>query len=134
MTDALTVLVVEDDPHTLVVISALLTRLGMRFKRNTTGEGVLSQIDAMQPHPDVVLLDWNMSAGAALARQIAGAPGCASTAVVAMVEDDAQRAQVRSAGLPCLMRPLPQRELGAVLQHAVESKRNPGPPSDSAAP
>ena len=53
-------LVVENDAHTLVAISSILRDLGIRFKRNTTGENVVEQIRAMNPRPDFILLDTDL--------------------------------------------------------------------------
>lgn len=56
-------LVVEDDAHNLIVISALLKEIGLRYKRNTTGANVVSQVNEMYPRPAIVLLDLDLPDG-----------------------------------------------------------------------
>jgi CheY-like chemotaxis protein len=53
-------LVVEDDALNLVAITNLLKELNIQYKRNTTGMDVLQQARAMQPLPDVILLDMDL--------------------------------------------------------------------------
>jgi CheY-like chemotaxis protein len=53
-------LVIEDDAHSLDVISKILRDQGIEFKRNTTGANVLQQLHKMQPQPDFILLDIDL--------------------------------------------------------------------------
>lgn len=59
------VLVVEDDARSLLVIASLLKSLEIEYKRNTTGSGVLEQIENLQP--SCILLDLDLPEGDALA-------------------------------------------------------------------
>jgi CheY-like chemotaxis protein len=52
--------IVEDDAHSLIAISSILRELGITYKRNTTGAGVVQQLLSMQPCPDFILLDLSL--------------------------------------------------------------------------
>lgn len=63
MFNSLWTLVVEDDAHSLIAISVILRELGIDFKRNTTGSGVVQQIEEMNPKPGFVLLNLSLPDG-----------------------------------------------------------------------
>lgn len=53
-------LVVEDDAHDLFAVTRLLQGLQIAYKRNTTGRDVAEKARAMQPRPDIILLDMDL--------------------------------------------------------------------------
>jgi CheY-like chemotaxis protein len=81
------VLVVEDNARSLMTISSLLKALGIHFKRNTTGAGVVEQVLELQPN--LVLLNTDLPDGdpCAICRAIRQHTCIAHTPVVAMADD-----------------------------------------------
>jgi len=61
MVDNRLALVVEDDALNILAITSLLTKMGIRYKRNTTGAHVTQQ--ARDLLPDFILLDMDLPAG-----------------------------------------------------------------------
>ncbi len=60
MSSTIWALVVEDDAHQLMVLSAILNNMGFSFKRNTTGNNVREQAQAMSPTPDFIILELDL--------------------------------------------------------------------------
>lgn len=56
----LSALVVEDDAGGMAIIGVMLGHLGIESYINTTGEGVVPMALAMNPLPDIILLDLNL--------------------------------------------------------------------------
>lgn len=56
-----TALIIEDDAHCLMALGSLLNGLCIRYKRNTTGAGVMQQARRLQP--DFILLDMDLPDG-----------------------------------------------------------------------
>jgi CheY-like chemotaxis protein len=61
MTNNKLALVIEDDALNLLAITSLLTKMQIRYKRNTTGAQVIQQARDLQP--DFILLDMDLPAG-----------------------------------------------------------------------
>jgi CheY-like chemotaxis protein len=80
-------LVVEDDALSLLAIAALLKGMGIYFKRNTTGAGVVQQVTTMQP--SFVLLDVDLPDGdpAAICHAIRNDPRTAHIPVIAIANE-----------------------------------------------
>lgn len=120
-------LVVEDDAHSLVAIAAILRELGIQYKRNTTGAGVLRQIRAMQPPPNLVFLDLDLPGGDSLAicQAIRVQPDLGNIPIIAIGPASmvAYRGQLMAAGFTGLIvKPLPRVHFPALLQTALEGK------------
>jgi two-component system cell cycle response regulator DivK len=118
-------LVVEADPHNLIAIGNILSELGVSFKRNTTGKNVASQVRAMQPKPDFILLAMELPEGDALAicREIQADPELAAVPVVAISEESVSGLfqQLKAAGFAGYIRkPLPRRQLGEMLRRMLK--------------
>ena len=126
-------LVVEADAHSLIAIGAILRDLGVHFKRNTTGSGVVEQALQMQPKPAFVLLDLNLPHGDAF--QIMAAfrshPTLSSIPVLAIAEDNTRSlaSSTRNAGFSGLLtKPLPRRNLGTLLKRMINGEQIWQPP------
>jgi CheY-like chemotaxis protein len=120
-------LVVEDDAHSLVAISSILRDLGIRFKRNTTGANVVSQLRAMTPLPDFILIDTDLSGGDAfvILRQMQATGETAAIPVIGFgaAQEFAARQRARSAGFAAyLPKPLPRRQLGNLLARILDGE------------
>jgi CheY-like chemotaxis protein len=120
-------LVIEDDAHSLVAISAILRDLGIRFKRNTTGTNVAEQLRGMNPPPDFILLDIDLSSGSAFAvlRRIKHIAAASGIPVIGFgVEQEfATRQRVQREGFAAyLPKPLPRRQFGDLLQRILNGE------------
>lgn len=58
-----TLLVVDGDAHSLLAICSLLSRMGIRYKRNTNGVRVVHQVRQMSPRPDGILMSASLPEG-----------------------------------------------------------------------
>lgn len=121
-------LVVEDDAHSLVVISSILRDLGIQFKRNTTGTKVPEQSRSMNPRPDFILLDIDLCNGDAFAikLRLQSEPMVRSIPVIAMssLEDFPTRQRIRHAGFAGLVcKPLPRRQFGEMMQRVLSGEQ-----------
>ncbi|MDZ4766168.1 MAG: response regulator [Chloroflexota bacterium] len=67
MTEKMFVLVVESDAICLLAMSSALDALGVRCKRNTSGARVIEQVRAMNPRPQIILIDLDLPQGDPLA-------------------------------------------------------------------
>lgn len=83
-------LVVEDNALHLVAVTTLLKELNISYKRNTTGIDVAQQARAMQPLPDLILLDMDLpySDSVAICQSIQSVPALKQIPVVAMGGDE----------------------------------------------
>ena len=54
------VFVIEDDARNLLVVSALLDRMAVDYRRNTSGARAVQQVHNMQPRPKMILLDMDL--------------------------------------------------------------------------
>lgn len=88
------VLVIEDDAHDLYVITAMLRKMGVTIKRNTTGAHVLEQARDLQPH--LILLDLDLPEAEALdvRRALAADERLQGVPVVALLGQDTQHLPV----------------------------------------
>lgn len=112
-------LVVEDDAHSLIAISAILKELGIQYKRNTTGAHVLEQVRQMYPKPDFVLLDTDLPEGDPLVicQSIHDDERLAQIPVIAMCRDENRlRPFERTCYAGILPKPLPRKHAGKMLQ------------------
>jgi CheY-like chemotaxis protein len=110
---ATTAYIVEDDAHSLLAISSLLDELGIHYKRNTTGAGVVQQIGAMAPKPDFVLLDLDLPDGDAFAicATLTSEPG-SHIPIIALTDrcTDDLKGRMQASGFAGLVhKPLPRR-------------------------
>lgn len=119
MVEGICALVVEDDAHSLVSISAILREYGIHFKRNTTGASVVQQARTLHPH--FILLDLNLPEGDPylIIQALRADPALADIPVIA-IADSAQAEliqQAQKAGFAgFLAKPLPRRQFGGYLQ------------------
>lgn len=125
------ILVVESDPLNLAALSALLRELKIPFKRNTNGDGVLEQVQQMQPRPDVVLMSLELPENDALA--IASAlrtdPGLNNVRIVAIGSGKPPSAALEGAGFDgFIATPLPRRQFSALLSRLINGERVFPPP------
>lgn len=54
------VFVIEDDARNLVILSGLLDRMDVDYRRNTSGAQAVQQVHSMQPRPQMILLDMDL--------------------------------------------------------------------------
>lgn len=118
-------LVVEADPHNLVVITSLLKELGVLYKRNTTGTNVIPQLRAMQPRPDFILIAMELPEGDpfAICQSIQQDTALAKIPVIALSSQSPQKLydQLRAAGFSGLIgKPLPRKQFGGMLRHILD--------------
>lgn len=115
-------LLVESDPHNLIAVSSLLRELKLRFKRNTTGGGVITQMRQMEPRPDLVLMALDLAEGNALeiATAIKADPVLARVRLIAIGPDDPAPCQLETAGFDgFIATPLPRRHFSALLKRLM---------------
>lgn len=60
MSSTIWALIVEDDAHQLMVLSAILKSMGILCKRNTTGNNVREQARTMASVPDFIILELDL--------------------------------------------------------------------------
>lgn len=116
----ITALIVEANAHDLITLSGLLTDLGVRYKRNTTGANVLSQLDAMQPPPAFIFLNVSLPHGDsfAICRAIHAERAMSSIPVIAVGGDELHRQtrRLKNAGFAgVITKPFPRKTLGETL-------------------
>jgi len=114
-------LVVENDAHSLVAISSILRDLGIHYKRNTTGENVTGQMQAMNPRPDFVLLDIDLPYNEAfvinLNIQADAMLRTIPVMAVGSVIDFAARQRLQHDGFATfILKPLPRRQFGDLVE------------------
>ncbi len=121
-------LVIEDDAHSLVAVSSILRDLGIRFKRNTTGADVLEQVRAMNPLPNVILLNIDLAHADAFGIQqhLRGDSTAGDIPVIALVssEDSSTRKRVQREGFAGLtVKPLPRRRFADLLDRVLAGEQ-----------
>ena len=117
-------LVVEDDAHSLVAITSILSELDIRFKRNTTGANVTEQMRAMNPPPDFVLLNIDLPNGSAFTinQTIQADQTVRNIPIIALgsVEAFSLRQQAKRSGFAGFIpKPLPRRQFGDILRRIL---------------
>ncbi len=117
-------LVVEDDAHSLIAITAIFNELGIQYKRNTTGAQVLRQLHTMHPKPDFVLISMDLSEGDPLAicQAIRIDPLLARIPVIVMGSNASLSRQPQVQATGCtgfLLKPLPRRQFGLLLKRIL---------------
>lgn len=117
-------LVVEDDALSLITISSMLKDLGISFRRNTTGAGVVDQASALRP--TFILLNTDLPEGDAIAicKSIRHDP-CTRHIPVIAVADEFSPEFLRRIGKDGLFtghlrKPLSYSNFARVLERAVE--------------
>ena len=121
-------LIVEDDAHSLVTLSSILRDLGIRFKRNTTGADVLEQVRNMNPRPQFILLNIDLTQGNAfnIQKRIRTDPTASRIPVVALASADnyAVRNRVKRAGFAgMIVKPLPRRVFGEMVNRVLSGEQ-----------
>ncbi|MFN8376898.1 MAG: response regulator [Anaerolineae bacterium] len=131
MSNPMNVLIVDGDAHNLMTLSALLKTLGVRYKRNTTGNNVVQQALSMLPKLDAILLDLNLPDADAFAicRELKSEPLLAKIPVIAMAhehkDDLVQRARHNGfAGF--VARPFPRIQFEQYLRRIILGERMAG--------
>ena len=129
MSDHRTAFVVEDDAHSLIAIGAILSELGISFKRDTSGAAVISKLKAMFPRPNFILLDMDLPGGDpyAIIETLKADPELAHIPVIALAESARAGilARAREVGFAGYMtKPLPRREFGALLNRILAGEPN----------
>lgn len=121
-------LVIEDDAHSLVAVSSILRDLGICFKRNTTGADVLEQVRAMNPLPNMILLNIDLAHADAfgIQQRLRGDSAAGDIPVIALASsnDFSTRKRVRRGGFAGLMiKPLPRRQFAELLDRVLAGEQ-----------
>jgi CheY-like chemotaxis protein len=116
------VLVVDDHPTDLKLISDLLRMSGHVVRERSSTVGVLDSI--VTDRPDVIVLDMRLSGGdgLALARQLKADPNTAPIPIVAVTAypDTYPRSEVLCAGCDgCITKPFDTRQLTKQVEEIV---------------
>jgi two-component system, cell cycle response regulator DivK len=87
----LNALVVEDDAGGMAIIGVMMRYLGIKAFINTSGEGVMQMMYAMQPPPNIVFLDLNLprTTGYDILKEIRADPKFKDLLIVAVTAQDA---------------------------------------------
>jgi CheY-like chemotaxis protein len=120
-------LIVEDDALDLVALTRLLQELHVQFKRNTTGKDVVEKARAMQPRPDIILLDMDLPDASTfdICTSIHSEAVLADIPVVAL--GDSKWADYEHSLRACgfsgfICKPLPRKQFGQLLQDILDGK------------
>jgi len=121
-------LVVEDDAHNLIAVTAILNELGICYKRNTTGAGVVRQVHGMKPRPDFILLSMDLAEYDPLGiiLSLRTDTSLAHIPVIAMGGPDALAMQpkIRAAGCAgFLFKPLPRKHLDSYIRRILTGEQ-----------
>ncbi|MCK6581169.1 MAG: response regulator [Anaerolineae bacterium] len=118
--NGLRALVVEDDAHSLFVISLILQDLKVHYKRNTTGAKSVQQLMAMTPLPDFVLLDLDLPGADAFSilRKLTHDPKTRHIPIIAIGDSNctdrhAQAIQIGAAAF--LQKPFARRQFAELI-------------------
>ena len=120
-------LVVEDDAHDLLALTHLLQELHVQFKRNTTGKDVAQKARAMQPRPDIILLDMDLPEASTfdICGDIHSDEILKSIPVVAIGDKKwaAYEHSLQACGfVGFICKPLPRKQFGQLLQDILDGK------------
>lgn len=125
--------IVEDDAHSLIAISSILRELGITYKRNTTGAGVVQQLLSMRPCPDFILLDLSLPLADPfeLTDSIRSDPALCDIPIiclgeVVLGEIGANHAIARAQQCGCtsyLAKPLPRRQFADLLRRILDGEQ-----------
>jgi CheY-like chemotaxis protein len=124
--EAVTAYVVEDDPHRLMVISALLRDLGITFKRNTTGNAVATSVYAMATPPTVIFLSLEMAGAIRVCFELSSLPGFEHVPIIAMgnpCHSDKEGVLWKAGFAAFVPVPIPSRALGSVIKRVINGER-----------
>lgn len=124
MTDYLCALIVEDDAHSLMAISNMLSEMGIKFKRNTTGADVVQQALTMNPRPNFILLDLDLPQGDPfeICNMLRSDDDLANIPVIAIADQTVAYLLPQAEGgdfSACLPKPLPRKQFGSLLQEIM---------------
>jgi PAS domain S-box-containing protein len=127
----LTVLVAEDNPVNMLIVRALLERLGAAVIEADNGEVAVQQARAALPHLDAVLMDLHMPVrdGLAAARELRADPATAALPLIALSAAvlEQERQEARAAGLSeFLAKPVSEADLLRVLSPLAAARRTSG--------
>jgi CheY-like chemotaxis protein len=120
--------IVEDDAHSLIAISSMLRELGITYKRNTTGAGVVQQLLGMNPFPDFILLDLSLPLAdpIELTNSIRRDPALHDIPIICLGEGDIHQLIERAQQAGCtafLAKPLPRRQFGDLLRRILDGEQ-----------
>ena len=121
-------LVVEDDAHNLMAVTAIFKELGIRYKRNTTGAQVEQQLQMMRPLPNFILLSMDLAERdpIAICQSIRFDPVLSRIPVVAMGGAASLYRQPQLKAYGCagfLLKPLPRKQFGLLLQRILAGEQ-----------
>jgi len=121
-------LVVEDDAHSLIAVTAIFKELGIRYKRNTTGAQVAQQLHVMRPFPNFILLSMDLAESDPLVicQSIRFDPLLSQIPVIAMgsATSLSRQPQIKSYGCAgFLLKPLPRKQFGLLLQRILAGEQ-----------
>jgi two-component system cell cycle response regulator len=119
------ILIVDDHPTDLKLISQLLRLNGHTVYEKTSSEGVLDSI--LIDRPDVIIVDLRLpdSDGLTLTRQLKADADTAQIPIVAVTAypDDYPRSELLSAGcVACIVKPFDTRGLSKQIEEIVFSR------------
>ncbi|TDT89538.1 MULTISPECIES: response regulator transcription factor [Azorhizobium] len=120
-----TVLIVEDAPESLEMISTFLEENGMRTVRAASGAELKSRLQSVQP--DIILLDVNLpdADGIALARQLRLGASFGLIFVTARDSDEDVLAGLDAGGDDYVTKPINPRTLLARIRSVLRRAREP---------
>lgn len=120
-----TVLIVEDAPESLEMISTFLEENGMRTVRAASGAELKARLQSVQP--DIILLDVNLpdADGIALARQLRLGASFGLIFVTARDSDEDVLAGLDAGGDDYVTKPINPRTLLARIRSVLRRAREP---------
>jgi two-component system cell cycle response regulator DivK len=119
------VLIVENDAHHLLTITALLKEMDITPKRNTTGGAVIRQANSMQPDLIILELDLTDCDPFALCQEIHAQPALACTPILAVGSPGWKHFQekLRSTGFAGFVaKPLPRKHFQQTVRQLLEGR------------
>jgi CheY-like chemotaxis protein len=127
----LQVLVAEDNPVNMLIVGAMLERLGASVIEADNGDVAVQQARAALPRLDAVLMDLHMPVrdGLAAARELRADPATAALPLIALSAAvlEQERLEARAAGLSeFLAKPVSEPDLLRVLAPLAAARRAAG--------
>jgi CheY-like chemotaxis protein len=118
-----TVLIVDDNPQLLLIVSTALHRLG-NFTVVTAHDGIDGLTKLYEVQPDCMIIDVRMPGlnGYQLVRTIRGDPATASTPLImltAMIQDKDRFAGIAAGADQYVIKPVKPLDLVAAIQRAI---------------